>query len=65
MGYATFLSVTLLAPQEIAPTLTPPSEAQLRGTSSPLVRYTQVAKIQTLPKKKEKLKNLNQKSQKI
>ncbi|EMJ87282.1 hypothetical protein LEP1GSC196_2956 [Leptospira meyeri serovar Semaranga str. Veldrot Semarang 173] len=45
MACGTFLSVTLLAPQEVAPTLTPLSEAQLRGTSSPLVRYTTVYKI--------------------
>ncbi|MCG6142827.1 DUF2971 domain-containing protein [Leptospira mtsangambouensis] len=44
MGYATFLSVTLLALQEDAPTLTPAPQAQLRGTSSPLVRYAKGTK---------------------
>ncbi|EMJ87390.1 hypothetical protein LEP1GSC196_3983 [Leptospira meyeri serovar Semaranga str. Veldrot Semarang 173] len=44
MACGKFLSVTLLALQEGAPTLTPSPKAQLRGTSSPLVRYAQEAK---------------------
>ncbi|TGM82427.1 hypothetical protein EHR01_06510 [Leptospira mtsangambouensis] len=37
-----FPSVTLLAPQEGAPTPTPPAEARLQGTSGRLVRYAKL-----------------------
>jgi len=39
-GSAKFPSVTLLALQEGAPTLTPAKQAQLRGTSASCLRYT-------------------------